>query len=68
MDAQDVIDRAKNSQYFTVKLALQKPLQFRGGRVPFDIQADTSTAVFNVLAETQAEADEAVAKWMKENE
>lgn len=65
MDINSVIDRAKNSKYFTVTIDLEEPLQFRGGRVPFDILADHHKASFNVLAETYDEAEAAVWEWMR---
>lgn len=68
MDVNEVIDRAKNSKYFEVSITLNEPLRFNGGRIPFDIKSDGSTATFNVLAETHEEADALVREWMNGNE
>jgi hypothetical protein len=67
MDIQSVIERAKNSKYFEVKITLDSPLEFRDGYVPFDIKADGQTAVFNVLAKSYDEAELAVHEWMNGN-
>lgn len=66
-DVQSIIDRAKNSKYFEVTITLDGPLEFKGGRIPFDIKSDGTTATFNVLAETHEEADAAVREWMNGN-
>lgn len=69
MNIDSIIDRAKNSQYYTVTIDLEEPLQFRGGYIPFDIKATQDVATFNVLAESQEEAEAAVWAWMRgENE
>ena len=60
-----ILDRAKNLQYFEVTIQLEEPLQFRGGRVPFDIKATESVASFNVLAESYEEAEADVWNWIR---
>ncbi len=59
------IDRVKNLQTFEVKRMLDGPLEFRGGRIPFDIRANHDCAWFKVIAITQEEAEEMVDQWLQ---
>lgn len=59
------IDRVKNLQTFEVKRMLDEPLEFRGGRVPFDIRANQECAWFKVVALSQKEAEEMVDRWLR---
>lgn len=59
------IDRVKNLKTFEVKRMLDEPLEFRGGRIPFDIRANQECAWFNVVALTQQEAEEIVDAWLR---
>jgi hypothetical protein len=59
------IDRVKNLQTFEVKRMLDGPLEFRGGRIPFDIRANQECAWFKVIALTQREAEEIVDSWLR---
>ncbi len=59
------IDRVKNLQTFEVKRMLDGPLEFRGGRIPFDIRANQECAWFKVIALTQKEAEEMVDSWLR---
>ena len=59
------IDRIKNLQTFEVKRMLDEPLEFRGGRVPFDIRANQECACFTVVALTQKEAEKMVDAWLQ---
>jgi len=59
------IDRVKNLQTFEVKRMLDEPLEFRGGRVPFDIRANQECAWFKVIALSQKEAEEMVDRWLR---
>ncbi len=59
------IDRVKNLQTFEVKRMLDEPLEFRGGRIPFDIRANQECAWFKVVALTQREAEEMVDRWLR---
>jgi hypothetical protein len=59
------INRVKNLQTFEVKRMLDEPLEFRGGRVPFDIRANQECAWFKVIALTQKEAEEMVDRWLR---
>lgn len=67
MDAltQSIIERAKNLQTFEVRRMLDEPLEFRGGRIPFDIRANHECAWFKVIALTQKEAEEMVDRWLR---
>jgi len=62
------IDRVKNLQTFEVKRMLDEPLEFRGGRVPFDIRANQECAWFKVVALSQKEAEEMVDRWLRGND
>ncbi len=59
------IDRVKNLQTFEVKRMLDEPLEFRGGRIPFDIRANQECAWFKVVALTQQEAEVMVDRWLR---
>ncbi len=59
------IDRVKNLQTFEVKRLLDEPLEFRGGRVPFDIRANQECAWFKVIALSQKEAEDMVDRWLR---
>lgn len=59
------IDRVKNLKTFEVKRMLDEPLQFRGGRIPFDIKANQECAWFTVIALSQTEAEEMVDRWLR---
>jgi hypothetical protein len=59
------IDRVKNLQTFEVKRMLDEPLEFRGGRVPFDIRANQECAWFKVIALSQKEAEDMVDRWLR---
>ena len=59
------IDRVKNLKTFEVKRMLDEPLEFRGGRIPFDIKANQECAWFQVLAVSQKEAEEMVDAWIR---
>lgn len=59
------IDRVKNLKTFEVKRMLDEPLEFRGGRIPFDIKANQECAWFQVLAVSQKEAEEMVDRWLR---
>ncbi len=59
------IDRVKNLQTFEVKRLLDEPLEFRGGRVPFDIRANQECAWFKVIALSQKEAEDMVERWLR---
>jgi hypothetical protein len=63
--ANSFIDRVKNLKTFEVKRMLDEPLEFRGGRVPFDIRANQECAWFTVVAITQKEAEEMVDNWLR---
>ncbi len=63
--ANDLINRVKNLQTFEVKRLLDGPLEFRGGRIPFDIKANQECAWFKVVALTQKEAEEMVDRWLR---
>lgn len=62
------IDRVKNLQTFEVKRMLDEPLEFRGGRIPFDIRANQECAWFTVVALTQKEAEHMVDSWLRGEE
>jgi hypothetical protein len=64
----EVLNRVMSLEEFEVKRTLDEPLQFRGGRVPFDIHADQEHIRFNVLAMTQQEAEVQVDEWLKGQE
>ena len=59
------IDRVKSLQTFEVKRMLDEPLEFKGGRIPFDIRANQECAWFKVIALTQKEAEEMVDAWLQ---
>jgi hypothetical protein len=59
------IDRVKNLQTFEVKRMLDGPLEFRGGRIPFDIKANQECAWFKVIALSQQEAEQMVDRWLQ---
>lgn len=59
------INRVKNLQTFEVKRMLDEPLEFRGGRVPFDIKANQECAWFKVIALSQQEAEQMVDRWLQ---
>ena len=59
------IDRVKNLKTFEVKRMLDEPLEFRGGRIPFDIRANQECAWFNVIALSQSEAEQIVDQWLR---
>ncbi len=63
--ANSFIDRVKNLKTFEVKRMLDEPLEFRGGRVPFDIRANQECAWFTVIALNQKEAEEMVDRWLR---
>ncbi len=63
--ANDLINRVKSLQTFEVKRLLDGPLEFRGGRIPFDIKANQECAWFKVIALTQKEAEEMVDRWLR---
>jgi hypothetical protein len=50
---------------FEVKRMLDEPLQFTGGRIPFDIRANQECIWFKVLAVSQQEAECQVDTWLK---
>lgn len=59
------INRVKNLKTFEVKRMLDEPLEFRGGRIPFDIKANQECAWFQVIALSQQEAEEMVDHWLR---
>ena len=59
------INRVKNLQTFEVKRMLDGPLEFRGGRIPFDIKANQECAWFKVIALSQQEAEQMVDRWLQ---
>lgn len=63
-----VIDRIMNLQEFEVKRMLDGPLEFTGGRIPFDIRANHDCAWFKVLAVSQKEAEQRVDAWLNRTE
>jgi len=64
----EALNRVMSLEEFEVKRTLDEPLQFRGGRIPFDIRADQEHVRFNVLAISQQEAEQQVDKWLKGQE
>jgi len=64
-EANALISRAMGMQVFEVKRMMDEPLQFRGGRIPFDIRANQECAWFKVHALTQKEAEQQVDDWLK---
>ena len=64
----EVLNRVMSLTEFEVKRTLDEPLQFRGGRIPFDIRADQEHVWFNVLAITQQEAEVQVDAWLRGQE
>ncbi len=63
--ATEFINRVKNLQTFEVKRMLDGPLEFRGGRIPFDIKANQECAWFKVIALSQQEAEQMVDRWLQ---
>lgn len=63
--ANALINRAMNLQKFEVKRLIDEPLQFLGGRIPFDIRANHDCAWFTVYALTAKEAEEQVDQWLE---
>lgn len=63
--ANNLINRVKNLQTFEVKRMLDGPLEFRGGRIPFDIKANQECAWFKVIALSQQEAEQMVDRWLQ---
>ena len=64
-EANNLINRVKNLQTFEVKRMLDGPLEFRGGRIPFDIKANQECAWFKVIALSQQEAEQMVDRWLQ---
>lgn len=64
----EVLNRVMSLTEFEVKRTLDEPLQFRGGRIPFDIRADQEHIWFNVLAVSQQEAEVQVDAWLRGQE
>jgi hypothetical protein len=63
-----VLNRVMSLTEFKVMRTLNEPLQFRGGRIPFDIRATQDHVWFNVLAVSQQEAEIQVDQWLKGQE
>jgi hypothetical protein len=63
--ANNLINRVKNLQTFEVKRMLDGPIEFRGGRIPFDIKANQECAWFKVVALSQQEAEQMVDRWLQ---
>ena len=61
----DVMNRLMSLNEFEVKRMLNEPLQFTGGRIPFDIRANQECIWFKVLAVSQQEAECQVDNWLK---
>jgi hypothetical protein len=61
----DVMNRLMSLDEFEVKRMLEEPLQFTGGRIPFDIRANQECIWFKVLAVSQQEAECQVDNWLK---
>jgi hypothetical protein len=61
----DVMNRLMSLNEFEVKRMSDKPLQFTGGRIPFDIRANQECIWFKVLAVSQQEAECQVDNWLK---
>jgi hypothetical protein len=61
----DVMNRLMSLDEFEVKRILDEPLQFTGGRIPFDIRANQECIWFKVLAVSQQEAEYQVDNWLK---
>jgi hypothetical protein len=61
----DVMNRLMSLDEFEVKRMLDEPLQFTGGRIPFDIRANQECIWFKVLAVSQQEAEHQVDTWLK---
>jgi hypothetical protein len=60
-----VMNRLMSLDEFEVKRMLDEPLQFTGGRIPFDIRANQECIWFKVLAVSQQEAECQVDNWLK---
>ena len=63
-EANALISRAMNSKEFEVKRLLDKPLEFKGGVIPFDIRATKDCAWFKVIALSQKDAEAKVDSWL----
>jgi hypothetical protein len=63
-EANALINRAMHSKEFEVKRLLDKPLEFRGGVILFDIRANKDCAWFKVLALSQKDAEAKVDSWL----
>ena len=59
------MNRLMSLDEFEVKRMLDEPLQFTGGRIPFDIRANQECIWFKVLAVSQQEAEHQVDTWLK---
>jgi hypothetical protein len=64
----DVMNRLMSLNEFEVKRMLGEPLQFTGGRIPFDIRANQECIWFKVLAVSQQEAENKVDAWLNREE
>jgi hypothetical protein len=64
----DVMNRLMSLNEFEVKRMLDEPLQFTGGRIPFDIRANQECIWFKVLAVSQQEAENKVDAWLNREE
>jgi hypothetical protein len=63
----NAINRVMSLREFEVKRMLDEPLQFTGGRIPFDIRANQECIWFKVLAVSQKEAENQVDLWLRKN-
>jgi hypothetical protein len=61
----EVMNRVMSLKEFEVKRMSDEPLQFTGGRIPFDIRANQECIWFKVLAVSQQEAECQVDNWLK---
>ena len=64
-EANALINSAKSLKEFEVKRMTDEPLQFLGGRIPFDIRANQECAWFKVYALSQKEAEQQVDEWLQ---
>jgi hypothetical protein len=62
----ETINRVMALKEFEVKRLLDEPLQFTGGRIPFDIRANQECVWFKVLAVSQQEAESQVDEWLRD--
>jgi hypothetical protein len=62
----EVLNRVMALKEFEVKRLLDEPLQFTGGRIPFDIRANQECVWFKVLAVSQQEAESQIDEWLKD--